>query len=306
MRYRTLGRTGLTVSEIGFGGAAVAGKQEWYGPVVEEEAILTIRRALGLGLNYIDTARGYGKSEEIVGNALKGHEGTCYVATKIAAGTSADEVERQFVESLKDLQRDKVEVIMVHDIQNLGEGKQGIERALAPGGVVEGMTRLREQGLVDNLGVSGRALEVAEAVRTGEFDVLLTYNQFNLLDQTAANSLLPLAAEKNVGVVIAGAFHQGFLSEQRETVLARLGMRANWSFNEKRLEMIRRKLPKLTAMTGGDATELRRLALRFVLSDLRVSLIVVGMRSVAEVEESLAASEEPRLSDEEIREVLSV
>ena len=82
MRYRTLGRTGLEVSEIGLGGAVFAGTS--HGPFDETDAIAAIRTALENGVNYIDTSRHYGPSEEIIGKALTGYTGDCIICTKLA------------------------------------------------------------------------------------------------------------------------------------------------------------------------------------------------------------------------------
>ena len=166
MRYRTLGRTGLEVSEIGIGGAVFAGTS--HGPFDEGDAIAAIRTALETGVNYIDTSRHYGPSEEIIGRALTGYTGDCIICTKIsprrvvtAAGTIAG-VE----ESLAALQRSHVDVLLAHDIQHLGEGRDAVEKILQRGGMVDGLRQLQREGRVRFIGVSGRLAEVTAAVQT--------------------------------------------------------------------------------------------------------------------------------------------
>ena len=88
MRYRTLGRTGLEVSEIGIGGAVFAGTS--HGPFDEADAIAAIRTALETGVNYIDTSRHYGPSEEIIGQALTGYTGDCIICTKLSPRPKSD------------------------------------------------------------------------------------------------------------------------------------------------------------------------------------------------------------------------
>ena len=180
MRYRRLGRTGLEVSEIGIGGAVFAGTS--HGPFDESDAIAAVRTALENGVNYIDTSRHYGPSEEIIGKALTGYTGDCIICTKIsprrvvtAAGTIAG-VE----ESLTALGRSHVDVLLAHDIQHLGEGVDAVETILQRGGMVDGLRQLQREGRVRFIGVSGRLAEVAAAVQTGEFDVALSFNRFNL------------------------------------------------------------------------------------------------------------------------------
>ena len=137
MRYRMLGRTGIEVSEIGIGGAVFAGTS--HGPFNEADAIAAIRTALETGVNYIDTSRHYGPSEEVIGKALTGYTGDYIICTKIsprrvvtAAGTIAG-VE----ESLAALRRSHVDVVLAHDIQHLGEGVDAVEARTACGNYSE-------------------------------------------------------------------------------------------------------------------------------------------------------------------------
>ena len=178
MRYRRLGRTGLEVSEIGIGGAVFAGTS--HGPFDETDAIAAIRTALEIGVNYIDTSRHYGPSEEIIGRALTGYTGDCIICTKISprqAVTAAGAI-AGVEDSLTALGRSHVDVLLAHDIQQLGEG--AVEKILQPGGIVDGLRQLQREGRVRFIGVSGRLAEVTAAVQTGEFDVALSFNRFNL------------------------------------------------------------------------------------------------------------------------------
>ena len=207
MRYRRLGRTGLEVSEIGIGGAVFAGTS--HGPFDEADAIAAIHTALENGVNYIDTSRHYGPSEEIIGRALAGYTGDYIICTKLsprrvvtAAGTITG-VE----ESLAALGRSHVDVLLAHDIQHLGEGADAVEKILHPGGMVDGLRQLQREGRVRFIGVSGRLAEVTAAVQTGEFDAALSFNRFNLLDWSAEEALLPQAATHNVGVTMGGVFY---------------------------------------------------------------------------------------------------
>ena len=178
MRYRTLGRTGLEVSEIGLGGAVFAGTS--HGPFDEVEAIAAVRTALETGVNYIDTSRHYGPSEEIIGKALTGYTGDCIICTKLSPrqGVTAADAIAGVEESLGTLQRPYVDVLLAHDIQQVGEGANAVETILQPGGMVDGFRQLQREGRVRFIGVSGRLAEVTAAVQTGEFDVALTFNPF--------------------------------------------------------------------------------------------------------------------------------
>ena len=293
MRYRTLGRTGLEVSEIGLGGAVFAGTS--HGPFNKTDALAAIRTALETGVNYIDTSRHYGPSEEIIGRALTGYTGDCIICTKLsprqvvtAAGTIAG-VE----ESLTALQRSHVDVVLAHDIQHLGEGADAVELILQTGGMVDGLRQLQREGRVRFVGVSGRLAEVTAAVQTGEFDVALSFNRFNLLDWSAEEALLPDTEAHNVGVTMGGVFYQGFLSLPLELVLQRVenGLLWAWDWTDTRRTFVLNRLEKVREFVGDDLAALRRLAVQFVLSEPRVSSAVIGMKSAAEVTENLSAVE---------------
>ena len=165
MRYRTLGRTGLEVSEIGLGGAVFAGTS--HGPFNEADAIAAIRAALENGVNYIDTSRHYGPSEEIIGKALTNYTDDYIVCTKISPRRrpTAAETIAGLEESLAALRRSHVEVLLAHDIQHLGDGIDAAKTILQRGGMVDGFRQLQQEGRVRFIGVSGRLAEVTAAVQ---------------------------------------------------------------------------------------------------------------------------------------------
>ena len=303
MRYKTLGRTGLEVSEIGLGGAVFAGTS--HGPFDEIDAIVAIRTALETGVNYIDTSRHYGPSEEIIGRALTGYTGDCIICTKLAPrpGMTAAEAISGVEESLAALRRSHVDVLLAHDIQQIGEGANAVETILQSGGMVDGFRQLQREGRVRFIGVSGRLAEVTAAVETGEFDVALSFNRFNLLDWSAEDVLLPQADAHNVGVTVGGVFYQGFLSLPLELVLQRVekGLLWDWDWTGAQRQAVLNRLEKLCGFVGGDLVALRRLAMQFVLSDPRISVAVVGMKSAAEAMENLSAIEAGNLDADTVR-----
>lgn len=292
MRYRTLGRTGLEVSKIGLGGAVYAGTS--HGPFDEADAIVAIRTALEAGVNYIDTSRHYGPSETIIGKALTGYTNDCIICTKLSPrqATTAAEAVAGVEKSLAALGRSYVDVLLAHDIQQVGEGVNAAETILRRGGMVDGLRQLQRDGRVRFIGVSGRLAEVTAAVQTGEFDVALSFNRFNLLDWSAADTLLPQAERHNVGVVIGGVFYQGFLSLPLELVLQRVekGLLWAWDWTETQRQSVLNRLEKLQKFVDSDLVALRRLAIQFVLSEAQVSVIVIGMKNSIEVTENLSAA----------------
>ena len=293
MRYRRLGRTGLEVSEIGIGGAVFAGTS--HGPFDEADAIDAIRTALETGVNYIDTSRHYGPSEEIIGKALTGYTDDCIICTKLSPrqGVAAADAIASVEESLTALGRSHVDVLLAHDIQQVGKDEKAAETILQRGGMVDGLRQLQREGRVRFIGVSGRLAEVTAAVQTGEFDAALSFNRFNLLDWSAEEALLPHAEVHNVGVTMGGVFYQGFLSLPLELVLQRVenGLLWPWDWTETRRDSVLNRLEKVREFVGEDPVALRRLALQFVLSEPRISAAVIGMKSVAEVTENLSTVE---------------
>ena len=302
MRYRTLGRTGLEVSEIGLGGAVFAGTS--HGPFDETDAVNAIRTALEAGVNYIDTSRHYGPSEAIIGKALTDYTGEYIICTKISPRQmpTAAETIAGVEESLATLRRSHVDVLLAHDIQHLGEGVKAVESILQRGGMVEGFRQLQREGRVRFIGVSGRLAEVTAAVQTGEFDVALSFNRFNLLDSSAAEGLLPQAERHNVGVVMGGVFYQGFLSLPLELVLQRVekGLLWAWDWTDTRREFVLNRLEKLREFVADDLAALRRLAVQFVLSEPRVSVTVIGMKTAIEVTENISTVQKGGLNPETV------
>ena len=302
MRYRTLGRTGLEVSEIGLGGAVFAGTS--HGPFDETDAIAAVRTALETGVNYIDTSRHYGPSEEIIGKALTGYTGDCIICTKLAPrpGMTAADAIAGVEESLATLRRPYVDVLLAHDIQQVGEGANAVETILQRGGMVDGFRQLQREGRVRFIGVSGRHPEVTAAVQTGKFDVALSFNRFNLLDWSAEAGLLPQAETHNVGVTVGGVFYQGFLSLPLELVLQRVekGLLWAWDWTDTQRQSVLNRLEKLREFVGDDLMALRRLAVQFVLSEPRISAAVIGMKNAAEATENLSAAEGGALDAETV------
>ena len=293
MRYRTLGRTGLEVSEIGLGGAVFAGTS--HGPFNETDAIAAVRTALENGVNYIDTSRHYGPSEEIIGKALTENTSDCIICTKLSPRRrpTAAETIAGVEENLAALRRSHVDVLLAHDIQHLGEGIDAAKTILQRGGMVDGFRQLQREGRVRFIGVSGRLAEVTAAVQTGEFDVAFSFNRFNLLDWSAEEGLLPQADAHNVGVTVGGVFYQGFLSLPLELMLQRVeaGLLWAWDWTDERRNSVLHRLEKLRDFVGDDFVVLRRLAVQFVLSEPRISVAVIGMKNTAEAIENLSAAE---------------
>jgi aryl-alcohol dehydrogenase-like predicted oxidoreductase len=184
---RRLGRTGLLISEVGFGAAHVGTADEG------EEALF---RAFSLGVNFVETGRLYGESEYLIGRALRRlSEGAppIHVASKTLKRTrdgALNDLER----SLAHLGLDTVDVYQLNDVD-----EESWDQAMARGGAMEGLQEAKEQGLVRFVGISSHSAEVLRrAVESGQFDTIeIAYSPFN----RSGESVIRLAHRKGIGVI---------------------------------------------------------------------------------------------------------
>ncbi len=305
MRYRTLGRTGLKVSEIGIGGIGAMGK---YGTMSPEEFSVTMARATQRGVNFLDTAPAYGDSESVFGYHLKNHRKDWIVCTKIGTCGSwgsgelltREEIFRQVEQSLSRLRIEHIDLLLIHSIDQFGEGATAADRVLNHSDMLDAMKKLQAHGKVRFIGTSGHLPELVPAASSGAFDVVLTYNTYNLLVQEAHEQLFPLAQKLELGVILAGAFYQGLITNP-DFVLQKKEIwfeKADPGFFD--TEGLMRKRAALLEYAGGDIGRLAQLAVRFALSHPTVSTVVSGVRFPEEVEQNAAASDRGALSEDEI------
>jgi aryl-alcohol dehydrogenase-like predicted oxidoreductase len=212
MRYRVLGRTGIEVSIVSFGAGPVSGLMTGTDADLQTA---TVAAALAAGINWFDTAAGYGRgaSETNLGRALRELRAanTVHIATKVRIPTDADEpigdaVQRSVEGSLQRLGLPRVALLQLH---NGLTGHRGDEAAsvtpadvLGPGGVLDAFRRLRDEGLVRHLGLTGTGQPAAlrEVIRSGWFDAMQV--PYNLLNPSAGQAV-PVDGETDYGNVMA-------------------------------------------------------------------------------------------------------
>jgi predicted aldo/keto reductase-like oxidoreductase len=256
LQKRTLGRTGLQVSVVGFGGT-------WISQLSMDEAVKVVRRAFELGINYFDTAKLDGDSEQKIGAALKDVRDECVLATKTASRTKRESL-ADFKTSLRRLRTDRLDLIQLHGIDD----EKTLSRAMGSGGSLEMCKKARSEGLVDYVGVTSHKPRVLiRAIETNEFDTVLV--PLNVVTRQALEELIPLAKELDVGVAIMKP-----LSAKTSRIVTCL-------YNPS-LSLLSDE-PELKALLGQDAASMVRSALNFVLSQ-DVSVVVTGFKSVEEVE----------------------
>lgn len=184
---RRLGKSGLRVTVVGFGGIPIQ-------IVSEDQAISTVRRCYDLGVNFFDTARGYSNSEERIGKALVGREAV--IASK-ASAADANAMYEAVCTSLGALQRDKIDLYQLHGVNDDEE----LEKRTAPGGALDGLRRARDEGKIDYLGITGhRAETLMHAVERYD-DFVSVQVPFNVVESESTQTLLPRCAERDAGVI---------------------------------------------------------------------------------------------------------
>lgn len=256
MQKRRLGRTGLQVSIVGFGGS-------WLSEVSKPKAEKAVRRAFELGINYFDTAKLDGDSEEKIGAALKDVRDKCIIATKTGSRTKGESLE-DIENSLKQLKTDRLDLIQLHGIDDM----KTLAKAMGAGGALKSCKQARSEGLVDFIGISSHKPRIlVEAIKTGEFDSVLV--PLNVLTRQALEELIPLAKELDIGVVIMKPF-----SAKTSNFVT--------CFYKPSLSLLSDE-PELEALLGNDKDTMVHTALRFVMSQ-DISVVIPGLRSVEEVE----------------------
>jgi len=194
-----LGKTNLIVTKLGWGGIPIQ-------RVGEREAVSVIRAVADMGVDLLDTARAYTNSEHRIGLALQRIDKPIILSSKsIVRSTKIyDDVH----ESLKQMKVRKVNIYHLHGVSSF----EDYEKVTAPGGAYEGLKRARDEGLIDHIGMTSHNLDVLErAIEDGHFEVVMVCYSF--LEPKAALKVLPLAKEKDIGVLAMKPFSGGVIEE---------------------------------------------------------------------------------------------
>jgi L-glyceraldehyde 3-phosphate reductase len=336
VKYRTLGRTGLSVSEVGFGGGGIGAV---WGPTTDAEAIRAVRRALDLGITLFDVAPDYGdgRAEEVVGRALARDRAGVLVATKVhvpaerlddVAGYARESV----AASLARLRTDHVDFLQVHNTVGRARGRPlpttlTVEDALA---LADAFEELRRAGMVRFLGFTAWRIQSAALdalLRSGRFDTLQT--EYNLVNQTAAVAppagadvlddgaveasvavsptyfryrrvdqahAIPKARAHGVGVLAIRPYLAGFLTDGLDRPLERDGPMAE----------LARFPAALGFLRAGGRRRLSEAALRFCLMHADVAAVLPGAKNTAEIEEAARCSDAPPLDPEEMARIAAL
>jgi len=322
MQYRTLGRTGLRVSVVALGAGPVSGLMT--GDDADRQTAV-VERALAAGINWIDTAAGYGQgqSEASLGRALKAlnADSRLHVATKVrmapeATARTADEVRRSFEASLQRLQLDKVTLLQLHNAITPEHGSEAAsitpDDVLKTGGVLDAFELLRDEGLIDFIGLTGTGQP--DALRTvlhsGRIDTVQV--PYHLLNPSAGRSMPAGFAETdfgdifadcltlNVGVFAIRVFAAGALLGNPPSAHTKVTPYFPLALYERDCALADR------VATALDVPGLKDLAVRYVLSHPALASAIIGCGSAGEVSEVAAIAEQGVLSVSQVDDIDSL
>jgi len=309
VEYRGLGRSGIQVSEVGYGAWGIGGSG-WLG-AEDRESLKALHRALELGVTLIDTALGYGDghSERLVGKAVREHGGDIVVATKIPpknrvwpapAGIHPDEafpadhVRACVEQSLRNTGLDVLDVEQFHVWSDEWTGR---------GSWREAIEALKAEGKIRAFGVSINDHQPANGIQLVESGLVDTVQViYNVFDQSPEDELLGICETRNVGVLARVPFDEGALTGRigPGTTFPEGDFRARY-FRGDRKQQVADRVQAILDDLGVERDELPEVALRYVLSHPAVSTVIPGMRSVRNVERNVAAGDGKGLPDEQLR-----
>jgi len=308
MNYRVMGRTNASVSEIAFGAWGI-GQAMWVG-ATDAESERALDQALDLGVNFIDTALGYGDghSERLVGSVVRRRSDATYVATKVPPmnlewpardGVAAEDafpkrhILRSTDISLQNLGLDTVDLLQFHvwsdEWTDQGTWREAVEELKAAG-------KIRWFGISLN---EHQPSNGVRAVESGAVDVVQVV--YNIFDQSPDDELLPLCERNNVGVIARVPLDEGGLTGKigPDTVFPPDDWR-NGYFRDDRRQEVRDRVDAIAEDLDIPTDGMAELALRFCLSAAAVSSVAVGMRSIDHVIANAGVSDRPPLDAADI------
>jgi len=305
MKYRTLGKTGVIVSEIGFGAWAIGGN---WGQQDEKESIDSLHKALDLGVNFIDTAAGYGngRSEKIISKVLKDRSEKIYVATKTPPADGPwppspyckieDRLSQKYIrqnveERLRNLNTDCIDILQFHTWTRAWNNN--------PTPLIV-LQKLKEEGKIKFIGVSTPEHDqnsLIDLMKNGYVDVVQVI--YNIFEQEPAAEFLPVALENNVGVIVRVAFDEGVLTGKysAQNTFPPDDFRSKY-FEGDRLVRAINRVEKIKEEIKESGFTLPQAAVKFALAHKVASTVITGIRNIHQAEMNSVISDLPDLPDE--------
>jgi D-threo-aldose 1-dehydrogenase len=282
---RPLGPTGLEVAPLCIGCAPLGDMPETFSySVPEERAVETLRAAFASSINFLDTAASYGdgESERRIGLVLKelgGLPDGVVLATKAdrdlhTGDFSGEQMKRSVERSLRLLGLDRLQVVHLHDPEHAD-----FESIMAPGGAVDVLRQLKDEGVIGHLGVAGGPANLMiRYVETGAFEALITHNRYTLLNRSA-NTLLDVAARRGMAVLNAAPYGSGILAKGPDTY-------ARYAYQDAPPEMIER-VRRYQEICQRHGVSLAAVALHFSVRDSRITSTIIGISKPERIQQTL-------------------
>jgi D-threo-aldose 1-dehydrogenase len=305
---RPVGRTGLEVSALGFGTAPLG---DLYSKLDDGTAIAAVERALALGVNLIDTSPlyGHGLAEHRCGAAIRRvPRDQIVVCTKVGRWMdpshgrgdgsgfvggqphravidySYDGTLRSVEQSLLRLGTDRIELLLIHDVDIWTHGAEAVEDRFreAMAGAYVALDRLRGEGVIKGIGIGVNEAEMCvRFAQAGSFDTMLLAGRYSLLEQPALKQFLPVALQQGMGVLLGGVFNSGILATGAVPG-------AKYNYQDAPAEILA-KVTRIQRVCDAHGVALPTAALHFALGHPAVASVVLGAQSPQEVERNVAA-----------------
>lgn len=305
MKYRILGRTGIRVSEIGFGAWAIG--SHW-GTQKISDSVDALDKSIDLGLNFIDTALGYGngKSEQIISEVLKERSEKVTVATKIPPEDGPwppspycnieERYSEKYIRKAVDTCRKNLDVDCI-DILQLHTWTRAWNRNPKP---LDILHKLKSEGIIKHIGISTPEHDQNSLIylmKEGYLDTVQVI--YNIFEQEPAAELLPVALDANVGVIVRVAFDEGILTGKYKSdhLFPKDDFRSRY-FAGDRIVRATGRVNKIKEDLEGTSYNIAQAALKFVLAHPAVSTVITGIRNVKQAEQNIYVSELPDMPKE--------
>lgn len=290
MEYRTLGKTGMDVSVLGYGASPLGNE---FGQTEFEEGVRAVHCAIDNGINYFDVSPFYGRglAEERLGKALAGKREKVVLATKCGrygltpaeCDYSAGRVTASVDESLRRLGTDHVDLLQVHDVEYCADPDIIVEET------IPALEKVKEAGKTRFIGITGLPLKLLRYIAThAAVDTILSYCRYNLMITDMDQVLTPLCRERGIGLINASPLHMRMLTAKGAP---------EWHPGPQEIRDVAAKVVELCRRAGADVADV---AIRFCLGHPYVGTTLVGMSKLRHVEANLrilAGKTDPELLD---------
>ncbi|NIM04990.1 MAG: aldo/keto reductase [Armatimonadetes bacterium] len=294
METRELGKSGISLGVIGVGCWAMGGA--FWGPADDQASVQAIQRSLDLGANFVDTAPfyGIGRSEEVVGRAIKGRREQVILATKFGLtwnekgnlsghDSSRKRILQEIDDSLRRLDVDCIDLYQAH----WPDENTSIEE------IITTMVELQQQGKIRAIGVSNYSVEqMKESMKYCQLDSIQP--PYNMFQRDIEQEILPFCRENNIGVVSYGPMYQGlltgkfFLTDQRPSDPLRS---QHHELQGEKFDINRDTILKLKEIADARGKPLPQLAINWVLAQPGITVAICGARNSQQAEQNIAAAE---------------